>query len=317
MSAHAGYALGINTCFAVKRWPDPEEWSAIVRDELRLDLVQHSLDLVDLTGTRADDDDQAARVREATAAAGIAVHSTFTGLAAYSTNLLLDPDAGARERAERWLERVIAFSAAARARHAGGHVGCLSVAEAADPDRSAERWAGLRAALGRLSEVTRRARLDSFLVENMACSREPSRIGQLRDLLDEGDDERAPISLCLDVGHQCVPGTAGDDRDPYAWLEQLGARAPVVHLQQTDAASDRHGPFTAEGNATGRIDGPRVLEALAASGAVDTVLILEVIHPFEADDRRVLADLAESVAYWRVALESSSSSPGAGSPGRG
>ena len=42
------YRLGINTCFAVKRWPQPERWATLVRDELGLDLVQHSLDLVDL-----------------------------------------------------------------------------------------------------------------------------------------------------------------------------------------------------------------------------------------------------------------------------
>ncbi len=39
--------LGINTCFAVKRWPRPADWAPIVRDTLGLDLVQVSLDLVD------------------------------------------------------------------------------------------------------------------------------------------------------------------------------------------------------------------------------------------------------------------------------
>ena len=49
------YQLGINTCFAVKRWPQPERWARLVRDELRLDLVQHSLDLVDLDASGAAD----------------------------------------------------------------------------------------------------------------------------------------------------------------------------------------------------------------------------------------------------------------------
>lgn len=43
------FRLGINNCFAVKRWPEPERWAAIVRERLGLDLVQHSFDLVDLT----------------------------------------------------------------------------------------------------------------------------------------------------------------------------------------------------------------------------------------------------------------------------
>jgi hypothetical protein len=32
------------------------------------------------------------------------------------------------------------------------------------------------------------------------------------------------------------------------------------------------------------------------------MLILEVIPPFEADDRQVLDDLKESVAYWQHAI---------------
>ena len=39
--------LGINTCFAVKRWPEPEQWVRIVKHELGLDCCQFSFDLVD------------------------------------------------------------------------------------------------------------------------------------------------------------------------------------------------------------------------------------------------------------------------------
>ena len=39
--------LGVNTCFAVKRWPEPERWIALVREDLGLDCCQVSLDLVD------------------------------------------------------------------------------------------------------------------------------------------------------------------------------------------------------------------------------------------------------------------------------
>jgi len=113
---------------------------------------------------------------------------------------------------------------------------------------------------------------------------------------------RAAVALCLDVGHQCVVGTSGDDRDPYAWLERLGARSPVIHLQQSDAEADHHWPFTAARNAQGRIDAGRVLDALEASGAREVALVLEVIPSFEQDDDLVLAELAESADHWRAAL---------------
>jgi len=104
------YRLGINTCTAVKRWPQPGRWATLVRDELGLDLVQHSLDLVDLDAPPDEVAGQAEQVRAACAAAGLTLHSTFTGLAAYSSNLLLHPDPAARERARAWYRRAIDFT---------------------------------------------------------------------------------------------------------------------------------------------------------------------------------------------------------------
>jgi hypothetical protein len=100
----------------------------------------------------------------------------------------------------------------------------------------------------------------------------------------------------------CVPGTTGDDRDPYAWLVRFATRAPIVQLQQSDADGDHHWPFTPERNAAGRIEADKVIDALRASGADDLALILEVIPPFEQDDDGVLEDLVASVDYWREAL---------------
>jgi hypothetical protein len=91
--------LGINTCFAVKRWPRPADWAPIVRDTLGLDLVQVSLDLVDLT---RGEESLARDIDEHLGAAdrhGIRIHSVFTGVAGYSSNLLLHPNERKRERA--------------------------------------------------------------------------------------------------------------------------------------------------------------------------------------------------------------------------
>ena len=40
--------LGINTCFAVKRWPEPGDWARIVRDELGLEVVERAIDRTEL-----------------------------------------------------------------------------------------------------------------------------------------------------------------------------------------------------------------------------------------------------------------------------
>ena len=99
-----------------------------------------------------------------------------------------------------------------------------------------------------------------------------------------------------------MPGVSGPDRDPYAWLEQLGARTSVVQLQQADGEADHHWPFTAETNAAGIIDAHRVLAALDRSGAADVTLVLEIFPAYEQDDDQTLSDLCESADYWRDAL---------------
>lgn len=291
--------LGINTCFAVKRWPRLADWGPLVRDRLDLRLVQHSLDLVDL------DVDDPTSLRRDLADLGLELHSTFTGLAAYSSNLLLHPDAGARGSAESWYRRVIDWTVAGGGAAAGGHVGAFSVADWTDDAARRERWSGLRASLDRLAAHGRARGLDHLLVENLAAAREPSTMAMIRELVTDGDPERVPIRLCLDVGHQCVPGTSGDERDPYAWLRSMGRAATVVQLQQSDAAGDHHWPFTAARNAEGRIEAERVIAALGEGGVASCALILEVIPPFEQPDDAVLDDLVASVDHWRAALDRS------------
>lgn len=296
------FVLGINTCFAVKRWPQPADWAGFVRRELDLDVVQHSLDLVDLDGRGGWLDQQAAEVREACDDFALEVHSTFTGLAAYSSNLLLHPDERARQRAEEWYRRAIQFTSAVDADATGGHLGAYSVDDFATPDRRRLLDVDLHARLTRLRREAKRCGVRAIYVENLAARREPSVRAEIDDLLAAEDDDHAAVELCLDVGHQCVPGTVGAERDPYDWLRTHGATAGVIQLQQSDDLADHHWPFTPETNACGRIDAGRVLETLVQAGATTCVLILEVIPAFEAADADVARDLARSVEYWKDAL---------------
>ena len=289
--------LGINTCFAVKRWPRPEDWGPVVRERLGLRLVQHSFDLV------VPSVHGAAETRSRIVAQGLELHSSFTGLAAYSENLLLHPEQTARYAAEAWFGWAIGWTANAGGIATGGHVGAFSVADWSDPAARRERWGQLQASLDALAGFARQKGLEYLVVENLAAAREPSTMAMVREVLTDGDAGRVPVRLCLDVGHMCVPGSTGDDRDPYAWLRELGREAPVIQLQQSDAGGDHHWPFTAARNAEGRIDADRVIDALGEGGVETSALVLEIIPAFEQPDDEVLDDLAASVDYWREALD--------------
>ena len=100
------------------------------------------------------------------------------------------------------------------------------------------------------------------------------------------------------------------DDDPYAWLQELGAYSPIIHLQQTNGRTSSHAPFTSETNREGIISPRSVLEALKKSYTMPEdptmppktdritlafeIFISNVKYPHDALD-----ELKESVQYWK------------------
>jgi len=293
--------LGINNCFAVKRWPEPSAWAGMVRDRLGLRFVQFSLDLLDPRTDGAARREMIARTRAAAAECSLEISSAFTGLAAYSSSMLLHPSLPMRMDALEWYERTVGLSAELGAEAAGGHFGALSCTDYAERRRRDYLEDFLMEALVHLSGVARREGLERLLWEPMPVLREaPATIREAERLHEKANRSAVvPIGFCLDLGHQCAAGTRAADRDPYEWLRRLGPLCPCIHLQQTDGEADHHWPFTERYNASGIIHPEQVVDALERSGAQDVELIFEVIHPFEAADEAVLEDLALSVNHWR------------------
>src|SRR5580693_2628165 len=191
--------LGINNCFAVKRWPRPDDWAAIVKNDLGLDTVELSLDLLAGPDTPAGRDRLTEQTRAALARHGLRADTVFTGLAAYSLNLLMHPDAEYRAAAHRWYQQVIDLTAELGATAAGGHVGTLTVPDSADPACRAQRWTDLRENLAELAAYAHQCGLDHLLVENLVTDREPSTMVLIENILAERSVVHAPIQLCLDL----------------------------------------------------------------------------------------------------------------------
>ncbi len=296
--------LGINTCFAVKRWPDPERWISIVTDDLGLHVCQFSLDQIDPLLDESATSAYASSVRQRAAEAGLRIHSAFTGLAAYSWSQLLHPEPSARLAARRWYERAIDLAAGLGAGGAGGHLGAFSVRDAADQARRRLLLDELAGHLGTLSSRAAARGLSFLLFENMAVPREYGHtIEEAHALIELVPNAPVPLTLCYDVGHPCALKTGTRSDDYLAWLTEPWPRTPIIHLQQTDRSGDHHWPFAPAYNAIGVVDPDATLRALAAWPAgQDIYLFLEVIHPFEADDEEVLDDLRSSVRYWREAM---------------
>ena len=285
--------LGINNCFAVKRWPEPAAWAKIVRETLGLGLVQFSWDLLDPRAEASARREIVKETLESVERFDLQVSSTFTGLGAYSSNLLLHPNPAMRKDALTWYERAIELSARLGATATGGHFGAFSCEDYADSQRRSYLEDSLIEGMAHLCTVARRAGLDQLLWEPMPLLREaPATIEEAERLYERVNKNAAvPIRFCLDLGHQCTAGAQAKDRDPYEWLRRIGPLCPYIHLQQTDGEGDHHWPFTEEYNSRGIIHPDKVIESLEKSGTREVRLIFEIFHPFETVEDRILDDL--------------------------
>jgi sugar phosphate isomerase/epimerase len=217
-------------------------------------------------------------------------------------NLLLHPEPAFRDDAKAWFKAAIEVTARMKVAHTGGYFGALSMKDVGDPVRRQERMDGWLDALREFAQEAKDRGLESLLVEHMAGWREPpTGIGEALALASM--KTAVPIRIAIDLGHMVAKGREGDDLDPYAWLKKVAPKAGVIHVQQSNDRYDLHQPFTPEANKTGRIDPRKAVEAIRASGAEQAVLMFEIIHACEEDEKKVLADIKTSVDQWREALK--------------
>jgi len=292
--------LGVNTGFAVNRYPEPEVWTEIVaRSGAR--YVQLTADLLDVRLPERLVAKQAEDIASACAQRGLTITSLFTG-AFTRVNHLAHPDADVRKWWQGYFRLLIDVAASLGAKSVGSHPGILSARDDENPrvreirvQQNIEGWHALAAHAAQ-------AGLQFLLWEPMSISREQGHtIAEARKLQDRLNDGPAvPIMVCLDVDHGDVSSTNPRDTDPYAWLQEFALDAPVVHLKQSSTNKGGHWPFTKEHNANGRIVPMKVVETLRSNGAYNTELVFELsFREREPFDRMAPEALAASVEFWR------------------
>lgn len=114
-----------------------------------------------------------------------------------------------------------------------------------------------------------------------------------------------PMYMMADIDHGDVSSPEPDDTDPYAWARAVPGVSPIIHIKQSTMDKGGHRPFIAEHNARGRIQPERLLQALQDGGAEDNEICLELsFKEREPDDRNVIAQIAESIAFWAPFIDS-------------
>ncbi|MBI2579587.1 MAG: sugar phosphate isomerase/epimerase [Candidatus Aenigmarchaeota archaeon] len=290
--------LGINTGFAVNRFPEPEEWSRIVGD-LGLRHVQFTADMLNAALPDEIVNDHISRINECSRANGFAIETTFTG-AFTRVNHLSHPDESLRKYWISWFKRYAEISRRLGAESMGSHFGIMSVRDLKERkdemlQRNIDGWK-------EISVHAKATGLKYLTWEPMSIPREYGEsIEETRKIHSIVNRHTAiPMKLCLDVDHGDVSSKNPRDTDPYEWLMEFAKEAPIIHIKQSLKDKGGHWPFIHEKNKDGKIIPEKILQALEDAGVKETTLLLELSfrerEPFEST---ILNDLKASVDFWR------------------
>jgi sugar phosphate isomerase/epimerase len=297
--------LGINTGFATNRFPEPDDWIGIVTDELGLDTVQFTADLLnpflpDPILARETD-----KIRTLCDRHGVRVHSTFSS-AFTRVNHLLHPDPDIQRVWVDWFKRFFKLTGDLGGEGSGAHFGIMSVRDNADPAVREQRIEQGVQAWRELSECGAEVGLKYVMFEPMSIPREVAEtIPATQEILDRCSDGFAiPMKLCLDVDHGDLQSTDPRDTDPHAWIRAFGPQTACIHIKQSLRDKGGHYPFTDEYNVRGKIMPEQILQSMRQAGMDRGTLLFEISHRERwPSEYSVVDDLKTSVAYWRPAVE--------------
>ncbi len=297
----ADVTLGINTGFALNRYPEPEEWIRVVGEELGLRVVQLTADLLNPSLPAKILSAQVKKINRLSREYGVEIRSTMTG-AFTRVNHLSHPDPDIRKYWLDWFKSFVDLTADLGAESLCSHFGIMTTRDVADPRRRAAVFRQTVDGWRAIAAFAKRRGLKFLAWEPMSVPREYGEtIAEARRVQNAfRRNMPLPMKMCLDVDHGDVSSRNKRDTDPYAWIRAFGKESPFIHLKQSSANKGGHWPFTPERNAEGRIRPEKILRAIDDSGAKEALLLFEFSfrerEPFES---RVVSDLKASVNYWR------------------
>ena len=292
--------LGINTCFAVKRWPRPSDWISITKNELKLGGAQISTDLLSPSFEFSSAIKYMEEVKIVASAYDLEIHSLFTGLGAYSSNLLLSNSESERKSAFEWFCRLVDLANLVGAKGIGGHIGAISVDANKDSKSRTGLIESLKEYMFKLAEYAKSNGLEHLQFENLAVVREYGHsIVEAKDLEDSLMNSSVPWILCLDVGHPAALGRESKDNNIRDWISQPWRNTPVLQLQQSAYSSDRHAPYFSRDPIEGENSPAEIIRGVNKWEASTVPAFFEIIHPHEVGDELVLKEIKESIALWQ------------------
>ncbi|GGD23746.1 sugar phosphate isomerase/epimerase family protein [Aureimonas glaciei] len=293
--------LSLNTNPLVNRFADPDDLIETVARDIQIRDLQLTHEFINPSWPAAVTRRLTRQMNAALARTGVRVTSGMTG--PYGRlNHFGHPDADVRRYYVDWFKTFADITADLGGTSVGTQFAIFTYRDFDDPAR---RDALIDIAIDCWTEVAehgKAAGLDYVFWEPMSVGREfGETIAACRSLQDRltATAMAIPMWMMADIDHGDVTSADPDDFDPYAWARAVPKVSPIIHIKQSLMDKGGHRPFTAEFNARGRIQPAPLLAAFAEGGAENNEICLELsFKEREPNDREVVAQIAESVAFW-------------------
>ena len=295
------FTLSLNTNPLVNRFAEPDDLIDTVARDLRIRDLQLTHEFIN-PGWPAHVIRRLTRqMRAALLRTGVRVTSGMTG--PYGRlNHFGHPDPEVRRYYIDWFKTFAEITADLGGRSIGTQFAIFTYRDFDDPTR---REALIRSAIDAWAEVAEHAKsagLEYVFWEPMSVGREFGDTIQSCLALQarlSATPMAIPMWMMADIDHGDVTSPDPDDYDPYAWARAMPKASPIIHIKQSLMDKGGHRPFTAAANAQGRIQPAPLLAAFRQGGGVANEICLELsFKEREPDDRAVIAQIAESIAFW-------------------
>jgi D-erythrulose 1-phosphate 3-epimerase len=304
-----GFSLSVNTNPLVNRFAEPEEFVAVLADEIGIGHIQLVHEFINPSWEAKTIRRLTDRMAKALSAKKAKITSAMTG--PYGRlNHFGHPDPEVRAYYVQWFKAYADIATDLGCPAIGTQFAILAYRDHDDPARYRVIMDAALACWRAVAEHAGARGLTYLFWEPMSVSRELGHtLKATQELQDWIDAAHLPIPLkpMVDIDHGDVTSPEPRDVDPYAWAQDFATQSPIIHIKQSSMNKGGHWPFTAQYNADGRITPDKLLAALRAGGGQDNELCLELaFREREPTDRSVVAALKESVAYWAPFARASS-----------
>lgn len=300
------FTLSLNTNPLVNRFADPDDLIDTVARDLRLRDLQLTHEFINPSWPAQTIRRLTRQMQAALRRTGVRVTSGMTG--PYGRlNHFGHPDRDVRRYYVDWFKTFADITADLGGVAVGTQFAIFTYRDFDDPSRREDL---IRIAIDCWAEVAEHAKgagLSYVYWEPMSIGREfgdtIASCLSLQERLTEAG-MAIPMWMMADIDHGDVTSPNPDDFDPYAWARAVPRFSPIIHIKQSLMDKGGHRPFTAEFNARGRIHPGPLLAAIREGGGADNEICLELsFKEREPNDRQVISQIAESVAFWAPHIE--------------